>query len=92
MAQIQQSGIPINLTSSGAISLTSCSLIGFYVNSVTAGATLVLRNGGSAGTAINGAITLTQGWNTYPAYFTNASGAYATITGTTDITFIVGQG
>ena len=92
MAQVQQSGIPVNLSVSGAISKGPCSLIGFYVNSITAGATLVMKNGGASGTAINGAITLIQGWNTYPAYFTSSSGAYATISGTVDITFIVGQG
>ena len=76
--QYQQSGTPVNLSASGAISKCSGNLLGFYVNS-TSGGTLVLTDGGSGGTAISGTITPAIGWNDFPAYFTSASGAYATI-------------
>ena len=89
--QVQQSGTPINLTASGAISLCPGSLLGFFVNSTTAG-TIVIKNGGSAGTALCGTITPSIGWNTFPAAITSASGAYATIGGTIDVTFFFAAG
>ena len=76
--QMQESGTPINLSASGAISLCRGTLIGFYVNS-TSGGTVVLTDGGSAGTAISGTITPVIGWHAFPAAITSASGAYATI-------------
>lgn len=83
-----ESGTPVNLTSSGAISLRTGYLLGFYVSSTTAG-TIVLVNGGSGGTAISGTITPAVGWHRYPAYFNNSSGAYATIGGAAlNVTFI----
>ncbi len=89
--QMQQSGTPVNLTASGAISLCRGSILGFYVNSTTAG-TIVIRDGGSAGTALGGTITPSVGWNTYPAAITSASGAYATIANTIDVTFFFAAG
>ena len=79
-----QGGSPINLVASGAISLVPGQLLGFYVNS-TGGGTLVLRDGGAAGTAITGTITPAIGWNAAPFQFSLS--AYATITGTINITF-----
>ena len=46
MAQVQQTGTPVNLTSSGAISLCPGSLLGYHVNT-TSGGTFVVKNGGS---------------------------------------------
>ena len=89
--QMQQSGTPINLTASGAISKCAGSLVGFYVNSTTAG-TIIILNGGSAGTALGGTITPSIGWNTYPAAIASALGAYATIGGTLDVTFFFAAG
>ena len=89
MAQIQQSGTPINLSVSGSISLAKCSLIGYHVNS-TGGGTLVFRNGGSGGTALNAATTPVQGFNAFPAYC--PAGAYLTISGTIDVTVFVAAG
>jgi hypothetical protein len=43
-------------------------LIGFYVNSTNAG-TLVLKDGGSSGTAIAGTITPAIGWHFFPVNF-----------------------
>lgn len=91
MAAVQQSGVPINLSASGALTLTQGQMIGYHVNS-TSGGTIVFRNGGSAGTAVSGTITPTVGFNAFPCYFNSASGGYATISGTIDVTFFVQGG
>lgn len=91
MSQLQQSGVPINLTSSGAISLCPGSLIGYHVNS-TSGGTIVFRNGGSGGTAVSGTITPAVGFNAFPAYFSSSSGAYVTLANTIDVTFFFAAG
>ena len=78
-------GQPVNLTASGAISAQPCKLIGFYVASTTSG-TIVLKNGGSSGTAITGTITPAVGWHFLPADFSTS--AYATIANTLNVTFI----
>lgn len=85
---VNQAGVPINLTSSGALSADRATLIGYHVNS-TSGGTIVFRNGGSGGTAISGTITPVVGFNAFPCVFTSASGGYATISGTIDVTFFV---
>lgn len=79
-------GQPINLTASGALLPQRCRLVGFYVNSTTGG-TIVLRNGGSGGTAISGTITPAIGWHFFPAELPD--GGYATIANTLNVTFIV---
>ena len=78
------SGTPINLTSSGPVAATSATssasgtLLGFYVNNKTAGATLVLTHGfTSGGTAITGTITPLIGWHAMQVYC--PTGVYATI-------------
>ena len=91
MAQIQQGGTPINLTSSGAISTCPGTLIGYHVNS-TSGGTIVFKNGGTSGTAVSGTITPSLGFNAFPAYFTSSVGAFATISGTIDVTFFFAAG
>jgi hypothetical protein len=80
-----QSGQPVNLTSSGAVSLIPGSLLGFYVNSTSSG-TIVLRDGGSGGTAISGTITPAIGWHAFPAAC--APACYATLGSTINVTFI----
>jgi len=89
MAQLQQSGMPTNLSASGSVSLASGSLIGFYVNSTSTG-TVVVRNGGSAGTAISGTITPAIGWHAFPAYCT--AGCYLTLANTIDVTAFFAAG
>ena len=89
MAHLQQSGTPVNLSGSGAVSLVAGSLLGFYVNSTTAG-TVVLRNGGAAGTAISGTITPAIGWHRFPAY--TPAGCYATFANALDATFFFAAG
>ena len=96
--QIVQSGTPINLTTSGPVvsgSATSSAkgtLIGFYVNNKTAGATLVLSHGfTSGGTAITGTITPLIGWHALQIYC--PTGVYATIAvQPMDITFFYAGG
>jgi hypothetical protein len=63
-------------------------ILGFYVNSTTAG-TIVLssNNAGAAGTAFTGTITPAIGWNFFPVL--NSGGIFATIGGTLSVTFIV---
>lgn len=84
MAQILQSGVPINKTSTAAISLAAGSLIGYHVNSTSSG-TMVFRDGGSSGTVLTGTITPAIGFMAFPAYFVTS--AHVTIGGTLDVTF-----
>lgn len=90
MSQIQQSGTPVNLSASGAVSLVSGSVLGYHVNT-TSGGTLVFRNGGtSSGTALNAAVAPGVGFTAFPAYCT--SGCYVTISGTIDVTVFFAAG
>lgn len=77
-------GTPKNMTATATVSDRPGVLIGFYVNSTTGG-TLVLRDGGSGGTAISGTITPAIGYHPFPAAF--ASNLHATIANTLDVTF-----
>lgn len=88
-AQIQQSGTPVNLTASGTVSLAAGTLLGYHVNS-TSGGSIVIRNGGSGGTALNGAVVPGVGFYAFPAYC--PSGCYATISGTINVTFFFAAG
>jgi len=78
-------GQPVNLTSSGAISTVPGRIIGFYVASTSSG-TIILKDGGSGGTAISGTITPAVGWHFFPAAISTS--AYATIASTIDVTFM----
>ena len=89
MAQVQQAGVPKNLTGTGAVSTSPVSLIGYHVNSTSSG-TIVLRDGGASGTAVSGTITPAVGFNAFPAYFVTS--CHATIGGTLDVTFFVAAG
>lgn len=90
MAQSVESGVPVHLTGSGAISATSGTLLGFYVNSTSSG-TIVLKDGGSGGTAVSGTITPAAGaFHRFPAYFVTS--CYATIANTLDVTFVFAAG
>ena len=90
MGMITQGGGYKNRTDTGVVSANAGTLLGFYVNSTSSG-TLVLKDGtASAGTAISGTITPAIGWHTYPASF--ATGLYATIANTLNVTFIFAPG
>ena len=90
MAQVQQAGTPVLLTSSGAVSVAAGTMIGYHVNSTSSG-TIVLANGTAASnTAVSGTITPSAGFNAFPAYF--PAGCYATIGGTLNVTFFFAAG
>lgn len=79
-----EAGSAKNLTASGAINANPGTLIGFYVNSTSSG-TIVLKDGGSSGTALCGTITPAVGFHRFPCTF--GTSAYATIGATIDVTF-----
>lgn len=92
MSQEVESGTPVNLTSTGTVSKASGTLLGFYVNSTTAG-TIVIRSGdsgASTGTAISGTITPAIGFHRFPAYC--PSGCHFTIANTLDVTAFFAAG
>jgi hypothetical protein len=90
MSQVQEAGTPVLLSASGAVSIASGSLLGFYVNSTTSG-TVVIRNGSTAaGTAISGTITPAIGFHRFPAYCPD--GCYVTIGATINVTFFYAAG
>ena len=79
-----------NITATGAVTSGPCQLIGFYVNSTTIG-TLVLKDGGSGGTALGGTITPAIGFHRYPA--TVGTSLHATIAGSAlDVTVFFAAG
>ena len=84
MAAVFEAGNPTNLTASGSVRSKPGALLGFYVNSTTAG-TIVLKDGGSSGTAMSGTITPAIGWHRFPASF--GTDLYATLGGTINVTF-----
>ena len=90
MAQYVESGVPINRTDTGSVSLVPGTLLGFYVNSTTAG-TIVIGNGsGAAGTALSGTIAPAIGFHRFPAYCT--TGCYVTIANTLNVTLFFAAG
>lgn len=81
-----ESGNYKNITATGAVTANAGALLGFYVNSSTAG-TLVLRDGGAGGTVMNGTLTPAAGaFHRFPANF-GAGGLHATVGGAIDVTF-----
>lgn len=84
-------GNPTNISATADIvATTDCALIGFYVNS-TSGGTLVLRKGGSGGTAISGTITPAIGFHRFPSNC--PGGLHATIAvAALDVTFFTVAG
>ena len=87
MGMVNQAGVPINLSASGAVSLRPCDVIGYHVNS-TSGGTLVFKNGTTtAGTAVSGTITPAVGFTAFPADLN--TGCYVDITGTINVTVFV---
>lgn len=82
-----ENGDPVNITSTADVFATKdVYLLGFYVNSTSTG-TLVLKKGGSGGTAISGTITPAIGFHRFPAYC--PGGLHATIANTLNVTFFV---
>jgi len=79
-----QGGFPIRLTATGQVLAVPGMLIGFYVNSTTAG-TLILSDSLSASNPISGTITPVIGMQWFPSI--HLVGIFATIGGTLDVTF-----
>jgi len=92
MSQVQQCGAPINLTGTNTVSVTSGSLLGFYVNSTTSG-TMVFRIGSSGtsnGTVVSGTITPAIGFHGFPMYA--VGGCHVTIANTLNVTLFFAAG
>ena len=90
MAQFIEAGTPVNLSASGAVSIASGSLIGFYVNSTSSG-TIVISNGTAASkTDLSGTITPAIGFHRFPAYC--PAGCYVTIASTLNVTLFYAAG
>lgn len=91
MGVAYEPGAPVNLTASGQVSKTAGTLLGFYVNSTSAG-TIVLTDSASStgGTTLSGTITPAIGFHRFPASCVN--GCYATIGGTLNVTFFFAAG
>ena len=87
MAAVYEGGNYKNITATGLVttSTQAGTLLGFYVNSTTAG-TLVLRDGGAGGTVMGGTITPLIGFHRFPATY-GAGGLHATVGGAIDATF-----
>lgn len=89
---LTESGTPVNLTASGTLCVTDCTILGFYVNSTSSG-TLVFRSGAagaSSGTAISGTITPAVGFHRFPA--SCPGGAYVTVGATINVTVFIAAG
>ena len=90
MSNVVISGVPVNLTGSGAVSVAAGTLIGIYVNSTSSG-TVVVRNGStSGGTAVTGTITPAIGYHAMNMYLSD--GCYITIGSTINITAVFAAG
>ena len=89
MAIMAEVGNTYNRTTTGDVTTADCVLLGFYVNSTTAG-TVVLRKGGSGGTVLDGTITPAIGFHRFPA--TAKGGLHVTVANTIDVTFFVVEG
>ena len=89
MARTQPSGYG-NTAQSTQAEITSLrgGILGFFCNSTSSGTIALSAGTASGGTAITGTITPTAGtW--YPLPFESASGIYATIANTLNVTFAV---
>jgi len=79
-----ESGVPVNLTASGALSTGACRILGFYVNSTSSGTIVFSKGIVTGGTAVSGTITPAIGWHRFPADM--PTGAYVTIANTLNVT------
>ena len=90
MAQYVEAGTPVNRTDTGSVSLVPGTLLGFYVNSTTAGTIIIGNGSGGAGAALSGTITPAIGFHRFPAYCT--AGCYVTIANTLNVTLMFAAG
>ena len=81
-----QGGFWLNRTNSGVVSAVPCQIIGFFVNSTTAGTIQLFDNPAAAANPTGGIITPALGMQWYPAIF--LTGLFVNIAGTAlDVTF-----
>ena len=78
------SGTATNLTATTTIYKGSCRILGFYVNSTTAGTIVFTDADGTTSTTLSGTITPAVGYHPFPASCTR--GIIATIGGTLNVT------
>ena len=83
-------GVPKIITASGTVTNKHCRLLGFYVNSTTAGTLVLNTEANNSPVAISGTITPAVGWNQFPAVITN--GLSVTVGGTINVTFLYQDG
>jgi len=87
---VAECGAYKNITESGEVTTGPCQFIWFYVNSTSSG-TLVLKDGGSGGTAMAGTITPAVGFHQFPANV--GTSLHATIAGSAlNVTFFFAAG
>lgn len=88
-ARTVEVGTPLNKTATGQIGNAGdpITLIGFYVNTTSAG-TIIFKAVNGSGTALSGTITPPIGFHRYP--MDCPGGLHATIGGTLDVTFFTG--
>lgn len=81
---------PVRLTASGALKASPGTIRGFYVASHTSGTVKIWNNTAASGTVLVNTITLEEGpqWVELGGLF-GATGLYATLGGTADITFAI---
>ena len=84
-----ETGLAVNATATGNITTAACKILGFYVNSTSAG-TIVFRRGGSGGTVMSGTITPAIGFHRFPADC--PGGCHITVGGTLNVTVFVVEG
>lgn len=77
------------VTGTGTVYSSPCRIVGFYVNSTTAG-TLILYDATSAANAISGTITPAVGWHFFPAAVGTA--LHVAVGGTINVTFVYQPG
>lgn len=78
------SGTASNITATTTLYKGSCRILGFYVNSTTAGTIVFTDSDGTTSTTLSGTITPAVGYHAFPA--SCQRGIIATIGGTLNVT------
>ena len=79
-------GTPSLKTASGVVKAAPGDLLGFYVNSTTAGTLILHDHASAASNAVTGTITPAVGWHPLPLKM--STGIYAEIGGTLNVTLV----
>jgi hypothetical protein len=75
------------LTATGTVKTRGGALLGFYVNSTTAGTLTLYDQTSAAAPQISGVITPAIGWHFLPVKF--ATALHVVVGGTIDVTFVL---